>query len=306
MKKYLFSLILSCIIGYTLPVWADELSKIVYVPISNENKIVYRTVNIAVGEVLVIEFPDGIKLSGIPVVGDNALLRVEVEKQPLRMRVWALLFPGRTERDMSGISSNIQFSLNSGHSFIFRITVTDSNRAANRIVISYPEWDKETKRLKQRTEQYRAELDKRYKKRLTELSDEISKKSAELLAKSFSEFFQCNTYRVRSEEKLVFFSSDRMCKIGVNGFIIINFLIKNRARKQFLTDTITVYALRGTSRVEIDSPVLFLQKYSMLFDEVVSGAVAFRIEEEGYAKRYELVLKESAGQQRKLTITVSF
>jgi len=44
----------------------------------------------------------------------------------------------------------------------------------------------------------------------------------------------------------------------------------------------------------------------MQFDEVVNGALAFKIRDEDYSTEYMIEVTESAGKKRKLELKVSF
>ena len=115
--------------------------KVAVITIQNSDTVIYRTVNIALGEVFVFEFPENISLTETPTVGDAALLKIEVETEPLKMKVWALMFEEASEEAlMYGLSSNVQFKINSGQTFIFNFVVRPSEEAGNRIIFSYPEW----------------------------------------------------------------------------------------------------------------------------------------------------------------------
>ena len=280
--------------------------KVRRVMISSSDQTIYQTLHIAIGEVVVITFPSGITLSGLPVIGDNSLIRVEIESTPLRMRIWGMVFPANSEESMIGVSSNMQFSLSSGQSFIMKVEISKKEQSVNRVEIVYPEWERRHRALQTQMKQYKKEVETSLQKKFANLDREAENRLKSVLAKSFAEFFQCNNYSVRAEKELVFFSSDRICKIGVDGFVVINFRIKNRARKRFHIEEVKLFAIRAGSRVEVDMPTLFLQKYSMLFDEVTSGGIAFKVMDDEYAKRYELELKESAGKQRIIKIPVSF
>ncbi|MCK5808892.1 hypothetical protein KAH37_07915 [bacterium] len=285
---------------------SSSYGKVRRVMITGSDKTIYQTIPIAIGEVVVITFPAGITLLGLPVIGDSSLIRAEIESSPLRMRMWGMIFAGSSEEGMIGVSSNMQFSLSSGQSFILKIEIAKEDSSVSRLEISYPEWEREHKDMQSKIAQYKREVDATLKKRFENLESEAGVRLKLVLAKSFAEFFQCNNYSVRAENRLVFLSSDRICKIGVDGFIVVNFRLKNRSKKRFHIDGVRLYAIREGSRVEVDMPTVFLQKYSMLFDEVISGGIAFKVTDDEYATRYELELKESAGKQRILKIPLSF
>ena len=280
--------------------------KVAVITVKNSDSIIYRTVNIALGEVFVLEFPENISLTEVPTVGDAGLLKIEVETDPLKMKVWGLMFEeAANESLMYGISSNVQFKINSGQTFIFNFVIQPSSLASNRIIFSYPEWEKSNKAVNKHLEMLRKELESKYEKRRRDIEREIEKNMVGMMAKSFSEFFQCSSYSARTEENLVFLRSDRICKIGKNALIAMNFSVKNRYRQRFHIESVKVYSTKG-GKVEIEDAQYHLDKFSMQFDEIVSGGIAFKISDEDYSKEYIIEVAESAGKKRKLELKVSF
>ena len=85
----------------------------------------------------------------------------------------------------------------------------------------------------------------------------------------------------------------------------MNFSIKNRYRQRFHIEAVKVYSMKG-GKVEIEGAEFHLDKYSMQFDEIVNGAIAFRIKDEDYSTEYIIEVIESAGKKRKLELKVSF
>ena len=280
--------------------------KVAVITIQNSDTVIYRTVNIALGEVFVFEFPENISLTETPTVGDAALLKIEVETEPLKMKVWALMFEEASEEAlMYGLSSNVQFKINSGQTFIFNFVVRPSEEAGNRIIFSYPEWETSNKAVNKHLEMLRKELEEKYEKRAEEIEKEIETRMTGMMAKSFSEFFQCSSYSARTERELVFLRSDRICKIGKNAMVAVNFSVKNRYRQRFHIDSVKIYSTKG-GKVEIDNARYHIDKFSMQFDETVSGGIAFKISDEDYSREYIIEVTESAGKKRKLELKVSF
>lgn len=280
--------------------------KVAVITIQNSDTVIYRTVNIALGEVFVFEFPENISLTETPTVGDAGLLKIEVETDPLKMKVWGLMFEEASEEAlMYGLSSNVQFKINSGQTFIFNFVIEPSDEASNRIIFSYPEWETSNKAVNRHLEMLRKELETKYEKRMKEIEKEIDKSMIGMMAKSFSEFFQCSSYSARTEENLVFLRSDRICKIGKEALITLNFSVKNRYRQRFHIDSVKVYSTKG-GKVEIDNAQYHIDKFSMQFDEIVNGGIAFKINDEDYSREYIIEVNESAGKQRKLELKVSF
>lgn len=280
--------------------------KVAVITISSSDTVIYRTVNIALGEVFVFEFPENISLTETPTVGDAGLLKIEVETEPLKMKVWGLMFSEAPEEAlMYGLSSNVQFKINSGQAFIFNFVISPTENASNRIIFSYPEWETSNKAVNKHLEMLRKELEEKYEKRMKEIKKEIDKSMIGMMAKSFSEFFQCSSYSARTEEELVFLRSDRICKIGKDALVTVNFSVKNRCRQRFHIESVKIYSTKG-GKVEIDNAQYHIDRFSMQFDEIVSGGIAFKISDEDYSREYIIEVNESAGKKRKLELKVSF
>ena len=315
MKKLLILIIILCCFAVPGRNLLNEKDKSKFIPITekvavitiqNSDTVIYRTVNIALGEVFVFEFPENISLTETPTVGDAGLLKIEVETDPLKMKVWGLMFEEASEEAlMYGLSSNVQFKINSGQTFIFNFVIEPSDEASNRIIFSYPEWETSNKAVNKHLEMLRKELEAKYEKRMKEIEKEVDKSMIGMMAKSFSEFFQCSSYSARTEENLVFLRSDRICKIGKEALITLNFSVKNRYRQRFHIDSVKVYSTKG-GKVEIDNAQYHIDKFSMQFDEIVNGGIAFKINDEDYSREYIIEVNESAGKKRKLELKVSF
>jgi hypothetical protein len=315
MMKKLFFLFL---LFLTLTVFSQEVTvevkdprftpiteKVSVIGLRNSDTVIYRTVNIAIGEVLVVEFPQNITLLETPTIGDAGLLRIEADTDPLRLRVWGLMFPDTPESSMYGLNSNIQFKINSGQTFIFNLILQPATNASNRIIFSYPEWEEAQKDVNRMIEEHRRNLEAEHEKKMKSIEKDSERLMINFMARSFSEFFQCNNYAARTQEDLIFLRSDRICKIGRDGIVTMNFSIKNRYRQRFHIEAVKVYSMKG-GKVEIEGAEFHLDKYSMQFDEIVNGAIAFRIKDEDYSTEYIIEVIESAGKKRKLELKVSF
>lgn len=279
--------------------------KVSVITIKNSDTVIYRSVNIAIGEVFVIEFPPDIRLAENPTIGDAGLLQIEVEEDPLKMKIWGLMFPDTPEEQMYGLNSNVQFKINSGQTFILNLILSGPANASNRLIFSYPEWEKASKELNRELEAIRKELEKEHEKKMKGLSAEVEKQMISLSAKAFSEFFQCSSYSARTEKNLVFLRSDRICKIGKDGIVTVNFSVKNRYRQRFHIESVKIYSMRG-GKTEIDGAQYHVDRFSMQFDETVNGGIAFRIKDEDYSREYLIEVTESTGKKRKLELKVSF
>lgn len=287
------------------PRYIPITEKVSVLKLKNEDTVIYRTVNIAIGQVFVIEFPKNISLEEDPTIGDAGLLKLEVSSDPLIIKVWGLMFPNTPESAMYGLNSNIQFKINSGQTFILNMVLQPPDNSSNRVIINYPEWENAQKDINRQLEDLKKNLQKEYDKKMKDFEKEVDTQMVQFMAKSFSEFFQCNNYSAREQEDLVFLRSDRICKIGKDGIITVNFSIKNRHRQRFHVESVKVYSLKG-GKVEIDKAAFHIDKFSMQFDEIVSGALAFRIKDEDYSTEYLIELTESAGKKRKIEVKVSF
>lgn len=276
--------------------------KVATIELKNTDTILYRTVNIAIGEVLVLEYPEGVTLLGDPVIGDNALLKADIEANPLAVKVWALPFQGVAENEMWGLNTNLQVRTNVGITFIVNFRVSEAAKASNRIVFTYPEFTSKQKAMQDTLVELKNKLHEEHKKAMSEIDKLAESKKLEFLTREFGEFYMCNTYKNREQTELVFLSSDRICKIGPET-ILINFLIKNRYRNYFYLKEVKVYAVQGGSEVEMDS-YYWVDKYGIKFDEMLKGAVGFRIKD--YTPEYVIEITEESGKMRKIRLTVGF
>ncbi len=276
--------------------------KVATVELTNSDTVIYRTVGIAIGEVLVLEFPEGVTLVGDPVIGDHALLKAEVEVNPLAVKVWALPFQGVAENEMWGLNTNLQLKTNVGITFIINFRVSEPAKASNRVIFTYPEFTAKQRTMQDTLIELKNKLHEEHKKAMAEVDKLAEQRKLELLTREFGEFFMCNTYRTREEKELVFLSSDRICKVGPET-ILINFLIKNRYRNYFYLKEVKVYALQGGSEVEMDA-FYWVDRYGIKFDEVLKGAVGFRIKD--YTPQYVIEVTEESGKLRKIRLTVGF
>lgn len=276
--------------------------KVEAIELKNSDVVLYRTVNIGIGEVIVLEFPEGITLSGQPVIGDSALLNVEVDPSPLNLKVWAKTFSGTPENHMWGLNTNLQFKINAGITFIINFKIAPVKKASNRIIFSYPEFTQQHKDMQKQLVRLKNKLQKEHDKAMKKIDKTAEEKKLEFLTEEFGEFFMCNTYKARAEKEWVFLMSDRICKIGPKT-ILINFVVKNRYRQYFYLNDVKVYALRGSSRIELGRKY-HVDKYGIQFDEALKGGIGFTVDD--YARSYEIEIIEEAGKQRKIKLKVGF
>lgn len=276
--------------------------KVATIELKTNDTVIYRTVNIGIGEALVLEFPEGVVLAGNPVVGDSALLKIEVDVNPLTLKVWSLPFQGVAENEMWGINTNLQLRTNVGVTFIINFVVSSVEKASNRIIITYPEFTAKQKDMQDQFVVLKNALQEEHKKAMSEVDKIAERRKLEMLTREFGEFFMCNTYKNREEKELVFLQSDRICKVGPET-ILINFLIKNRYRNYFYLDSVKVYAVQGGSEVEVSS-FYWVDKYGIKFDEILKGAVGFTIKD--YTVSYIIEISEQSGKLRKIRLEVGF
>lgn len=287
------------------PEFIEITEKVSVIKMQNTDTVIYRKVNITPTEIVVLEFPDGILLDGDPsssiAIGHDAILKAEVVPSPLVVKVTAMI----NEVDYN---SNLQIKLNCGITVIFNFVITLPDKASNRIIFTYPEFQEKNKKEKDAFLALKVKLQQEHEQALKKLQLEKDKIRIAGNVKGFSEFYMCNEYINRSEKDLVFFTSTRICKWGgkkdKGGDVYINFYIKNRYRNFFYVKQVKVYGLKGDTKVEIDNQQVFLEKYGIQFDEVLNGAVGFQLDD--YYKQYRIELEEEAGKKRIISVDVGF
>ena len=279
--------------------------KVSIITIKSTDTVIYRTVNITPTEIVVLEFPEGVILDGDPdssiAVGHDAILKTDIVPSPLVVKVTAMI----NEVDLN---SNLQIKLNCGITAIFNFRITTQEKAANRVIFTYPEYSEKNKKEKDSFLALRIKLKKEHEQALLKVKEEADRLRIQGNVKGFSEFYMCNEYINRSEKDLVFFTSTRICKWGgkkdKGGDVYINFYIKNRYKNFFYIKGIKVYGIKGDSSIELDNAQVHLEKFGIQFDEVLNGAVGFALDE--YYKQYRVEVEEEAGKKRVISVTAGF
>lgn len=279
--------------------------KISVIELTTADTVIYRNVNIAPTEVLVLEFPEGIQLSGdvsqALAIGHDSIIKADVIPSPLIIKVTALQY-------QVGLNTNLQIKTNAGITMIFNFKTEDPKKSSNRIIFTFPEYTNQMKKDRDSFLQLKLKLQEEYNEKVKQLDTEAEKLRIKGNTKGFSEFYMCNDYVNREQQDLVFFTSTRICKWGgkkdKGGDVYINFYIKNRFKNFFYIKDVKVYGLQGDSRIPIESRELFLEKYGIQFDEVLNGAVGFKLDD--YYRQYVIELHEEAGKKRIISVTVGF
>jgi len=272
--------------------------------LSSKDTVVYLRVNVAIGEALVIEYPDGISLAGgEPVIGDVSLLKVETTPSPLMIRVWGKIFQGSTEGQMYNLNGNVQFKTNVGITFIFNFIITPPESASNRIVFTYPEFEGQMKEAQKALAILKNKLQTDYETKEKNLDQIADRRAFEMITDKFSDFYMCNSYTNRSEKTLVFLGSDRICRLG-DDTILINFMIKNRYRQYFYVKSIKVFQMNGNNKVEVDNPYIHMSTTGIKFDQILNGAIGIRSKD--YTTNYMIQLEEEGGLKRIIQLEVGF
>ena len=278
--------------------------KISLIELKSTDTIIYRSVDISPTEMFVMEFPKGIGLDGSAAsaiaVGHDQIIKVDLIPSPLTVKVAAL-------QNIPELKTNLQIKLNCGITVIFNFRIVAEN-AASRVIFSYPEYEQQLEKDKDAFLALKVKLQKEYEEKVKKLVEDADKLRIKKNTKGFSEFYMCNDFINRQQDDRVFFTSTRICKWGgqkdKGGDVYINFYIKNRYRNFFYVKDVKVYGLVGDSKVPIESRELYLEKYGIKFDEVLNGAVGFKLDD--YYRRYIIELEEESGKKRVIPIMIGF
>lgn len=285
------------------------------IELKSSDTIIYRTVNVSLGEVLILQFPQGINVEGPTVMGNYSLFKVDANNIPvLSLQIWALVAD-------EGLNSNFQFSTNIGITFIFNLKISSADKASNRITFTYPEFSAQQKTMQDSFILLKKKYDDEQAKAMADIDKIAERKRLEMLAQNFGGFYMCREYKVRSENSWVFLMSDRICALGAEPqTILLNFVVKNNSRNYFYIKEIKIYAVENGGKVPLDIVVAggngktssgkpadgyyWLEKFGIQYRETLNGGVTFITKEP--AKSYYIELIEEGGKQRTLEVQVEW
>jgi len=272
-------------------------AKVVRHPLSYVDSAQRLRFNASIGDVVSLEFPDGVKLKGEPALGNTALFAFKSSQEPLRLLVWPKVPPrvqGVTPHDLQGVTSNLQVFLDSGVTVILDMKITPRSRAVQRVVFDFPARERESDWVKAQLSDQARRLRAEFETERSELEATVTERMQRSMAKAMLERHHCETLRARGESGLLVVWARRICRVGPYTFV--QFTLRNRYWDVFHLDRVELTEAEGEGDGPLEALIEWERTPLLPFDASVDGMAVFTVGEG--AKSYVLTVYEDGGKKR--------
>ncbi|MEQ8275143.1 MAG: hypothetical protein RMA76_09245 [Deltaproteobacteria bacterium] len=258
-------------------------------------------INTALGDVVSIEFPEGVRMKGAPALGNAAIFKYQAqETEPLRVLVWPRMPRGGnlTTEDLLGQRGNLQIFMDSGATLLVDLRVARSRESVQRVVLAFPERVREREFVKEQLAEQARRLTAAFEEEKAALSNTVVEQSRRRMARAMLDRMHCESLRERAMHDLLVVRVHRICRIGAETFVA--FEVHNRRRDLFhLKDVVLREASDDEGNVE--ALVEWRGDPTLAFDERVFGMAIFGIEGDA-ARAYALTVIEDGGAKREVVV----
>jgi len=258
-------------------------------------------VSCSLGNVLVIQFAHGESLRGDPAIGNAALFKFKLQKEPLQLLLWPTIPEGSnlTSDDVLGETSNVQINLASGTNILMELRIAE--RSVQRIIFKDPGREKADALRRKVREEVEQELQASFEARRRALDSEARSKALSLVAKGMMKRIHCTDLTDRAMVDLLVVQAHRICHIGDHVYIDLS--VHNRARDLFALGKIETLSVNGEKYKPLDAVVEWRRGLPQLkFDQKARAVVVFPVSEETAASEYAVRITENAGKKRIVTL----
>jgi hypothetical protein len=258
-------------------------------------------VSCSLGNVLVIQFPEGESLNGDPAIGNAALFNFKLQKDPLLLMLWPTIPEGSqlTSDDVLGETSNVQINLASGTNILMELRIAE--KSCQRVIFRDPERTKTEALRKKLRKEVRNELEAAFEARRQALDSEACGKALSLVARGMMKRIHCTDLSDREMADLLVVRATRICHIGDHVFIDLS--VHNRARDLFALGKIEALSVESDKMRSLDAVVEWRRGSPQLkFDQQARAVAVFPVSEETAASEYAVRVTENAGKKRIVTL----
>ena len=261
-------------------------------------------INLALGKSLVVEFASpGMGLANEPVVGNQELL--EARRENNRLLVWARAPKGLgdlTDADMLDQRTNLQLDFVGRLHLLVEMRIADEDSAVERLVLDFPERQQESDYVRARLDAEEGSLRAQYDARERQRDDQVQRDASAQVSRAILRRLQCQDQRARAFQDLLLVYVTRLCRIGDE--IHIEFTVRNRSRSLFVLQDVEVHAVSGGTLTQVNARRQYERASEFLgYDGELRGVASIAAGPgERDVDEYALVVQESGGQGRKLTV----
>lgn len=261
-------------------------------------------VNCALGEVLIVQLPEGEKILGDPAVGNAALFKFKLQEKPLQLLLWPTIPKGSkvTSTGLDGETTNVQIQLASGINVILGLQIAQPEVAVQRLVLQFPELADETAAKKKLRDQIREEVEREFKDREDSMDSEAHDLALRITARDISKRINCTDLHEREMRDLLVVRAQRICQIGEHVYIKMS--IHNRSRTLFSLQSIEILSVDGKEMQPLEALVEWEdgERPQLRFDQKKYGVAVFPVTEDSAAAEYAVKVTENSGKKRVVTL----
>jgi len=180
---------------------------------------------------------------------------------------------------------------------MLRVSFFDS--AVQRIVLRYPERERQLDEQKRLEDRIRKKVELEFKQMQANLDAEAHRQALALMARGVMSRAECTGLHERAMRDLLMLRAEQICQIG--DYVYIKFELHNRARDLFMLSAVEVISVEdGKPAAPRDAVVEWAagSKPQLRFDQKARGVAMFPVTEQTAAAEYGLRVTESAGKKR--------
>ena len=272
-------------------------AKVVRHPLSYVDGAQRLQINAAVGDVISLEFPDGVERRGEPALGNSALFAFEATSTPFRVLVWPKIPKGarnvRTE-DLFGITSSLQVFLDSGVTVLVDLRIGPRAAAVQRVVFDFPQRERESEWVTAQLAEQARKLRAQFEDERAAIEATVADRAKAHIAQAVLERHHCERLYGRAERGLLLVWGRQICRLG--RYTLVRFSVENRYRDVFHLDRVEIAEAEGEGDGPLEGHVEWQRPPRLGFGDKVDGVVLFTVDEG--AKSYVLTVVEDGGKKR--------
>ncbi len=277
-------------------------TQVVELPLSYGDRGARLRINVALGLVTSIQFPESVRLTAAPVLGNQAIFSFET--QPGRLLVWPRL-PVRSERTLRskallGHTTNLQVFLDFGLSVIVQMRVAPQRKAVHQVMLTFPERQRESAYVQSVLDQHARRFRKACEVERSEWQQVQTQRLQDEILRALLSADDCKEISERSIRDFLVVHVRRLCRVGHRVFV--GFEIKNRARYNVFHLKRVGFAPEAGGAVSAEEPIVQLAGTSTLaFGERVEGG-ALIVVEGPMRWAYTLTVEEDGSHPRRVRV----
>ena len=277
--------------------------EVVRFELSYEQKDPKVAINTALGDVVSVEVPEGVALRGKPVVGNTAIFKFEVIKEPLKILIWPTVPKGArgvSPELLIGERTNMQLAFVGGITLTVDLQFGYPGESTQRLVLEFPERERERSFVRDKLAEGERVLREKLKDREESLDSEAAMRAHQRISSAMMKRMECSSISDRKMTDLVVVRTKKLCRIG--DWVYLHLSVQNRSRTIFNLAAVTIKGVRGAEPEPIEViETRDEQNGRLAFDDEGAVVAAFPVVDG--VESYVVEVIEDGGQSRVITLS---